>query len=132
MGRCHPVRARRLARHRARTSRPHSRADRCHASNAVIRLVRFTMVSGAVALMALVPDAAARWAPVALGGTPMRDAVQRQRAPRHVALLIGIASYAHFSDAGEPGKTRLHAPVANDIPRMQKSLERWGFLPGDD
>ena len=98
----------------------------------MIRLVRFTVVSGAVALIGMVPDAAARWTPVTLGGTPVRDAVQRQRAPRHVALLIGIASYKHFSDAGEPGKTRLHAPVANDIPRMQRSLERWGFLPGDD
>jgi len=60
-------------------------------------------------------------------------AVPQGRAARHIALLIGVAHYKNFPDSGgEPGKTRLYAPVANDLPRMQKSLERWGFAPGED
>ena len=60
-------------------------------------------------------------------------AAPQARASRHIALLIGIAHYKNFPDSGgEPGRTRLYAPVANDLPRMQKSLERWGFAPGED
>lgn len=55
------------------------------------------------------------------------------RAPRHVALLIAISRYKNFpATGGEPGRSQLVAPVANDLPRMQRSLERWGFTAGDD
>jgi len=70
-------------------------------------------------------------------GSPHRatrvSAQERQNGGRHIALLIAVSRYEHFQETGtEPGKSRLRAPVENDLPRMQKSLERWGFMQGAD
>jgi metacaspase-1 len=76
---------------------------------------------------------------------PPRDIVGRRsdfgnaRAPepqsgvRQIALLIAVSAYKNFpATATEPGKSQLTAPVANDLPRMRKSFERWGFVAGED
>ncbi|MGH9320881.1 MAG: caspase family protein, partial [Vicinamibacteria bacterium] len=51
-------------------------------------------------------------------------------APRQVALLIGIGDYEHFEDGGKPGQSDLQGP-GNDVERIRKSLERFGFV-GED
>lgn len=52
------------------------------------------------------------------------------RAPRRVALLIGIGDYVHFEPGGPRGRTDLEGPP-NDVSRMRRSLRRYGF-GGDD
>lgn len=52
------------------------------------------------------------------------------REPRHVALLIGIGDYEHFTFDGPPGMTDLEGPP-NDLERVRTSLRRWGF-DGED
>ncbi|MDX1623783.1 MAG: caspase family protein [Gemmatimonadota bacterium] len=47
-----------------------------------------------------------------------------------MALLIGIGDYQHFGEYGEIGRTDLRGPP-NDVERMRKSLERFGFT-GED
>lgn len=61
---------------------------------------------------------------------PARTAGAQARAPRHVALLIGISDYLHFDLEGEPGKTDLEGPV-NDAERIRIALRRFGF-DGED
>jgi len=51
-------------------------------------------------------------------------------APRRVALLIGIGDYEHFERDGKPGQSDLQGPE-NDVERIRKSLERFGFV-GED
>jgi hypothetical protein len=63
--------------------------------------------------------------------TPASPAPRPAREPRHVALLIGIADYKTFQPGGPPGFSDLSGPV-NDLPRMKKSLEKWGFVEGED
>ncbi len=58
-----------------------------------------------------------------------------QRAPRHVALFIGIGDYKVLTDvpnfAVNGGLTDLSGPE-NDIRRMQASLLQWGFTDTAD
>lgn len=59
--------------------------------------------------------------PMTLGLTP-----QPRRAPRQVALLIGIADYKNFPKNGKPGESDLDGPP-NDIVVMKGLLRGWGF-----
>jgi hypothetical protein len=57
--------------------------------------------------------------------------VALRRAPRRIALFIGISDYKNFALDGPAGQTDLEGP-ANDVERMQKSLRRWGFGAAGD
>jgi len=61
-----------------------------------------------------------------------RNVVAPNDARRHVALLIGISDYKNFAEGGPPGRSKLHAPVANDLPRVERALSKWGFRAGPD
>jgi len=53
-------------------------------------------------------------------------APQTKRAPRQIALLIGIADYKNFPKNGRPGESDLDGPP-NDLVVMQRLLRGWGF-----
>src|SRR5689334_2636049 len=56
----------------------------------------------------------------------------RSDSRRHVALLIGISDYKNFAEDGPPGRSKLHGPVENDLPRVERALTKWGFRAGPD
>lgn len=68
--------------------------------------------------------------PLEVQGQTSPPLVHDNDAPPRIALLIGIADYQHFGDDGKPGQTDLRGP-GNDVERMRKALERFGFA-GED
>ncbi len=58
-------------------------------------------------------------------------APQPKRAPRQIALLIGIADYKNFPKNGKPGESDLEGPP-NDLVVMQRLLRGWGFSDPSD
>jgi len=58
-------------------------------------------------------------------------APQPKRAPRQIALLIGIADYKNFPKNGKPGESDLEGPP-NDLVVMQRLLRGWGFSDASD
>lgn len=59
-----------------------------------------------------------------LTGFTGADERERQRAPRHLSLLIGAGSYKH---AAEWKDLKNLAGPRTDVRRMQHTLRRWGF-----
>jgi hypothetical protein len=56
----------------------------------------------------------------------LRSPVNRGRAPRQFALMIGIADYKNFTLKGAPGESDLEGPM-NDIAIFSSLLRAWGF-----
>jgi hypothetical protein len=65
-----------------------------------------------------------------LAATPL---LAQQRTPRKIALLIGIADYAHMGRTVTPTQELKDLQGSeNDVERMRGSLRRWGFTDTAD